>query len=55
MSDLLIKGPMTIFVAPIGTPFPDDSGCLNDGADKAWTMLHPSVPDVPPNQRKERE
>lgn len=45
MPDFKITGPVTIFIAPVGTPFPDTPSF--DPGDE-WELLHPTCPDAPP-------
>lgn len=45
--EVLSCGPMTLFIAPVGTPVMD----LADPEsvfDERWQLVHPCVPDAPP-------
>jgi len=47
--DGLIRGPMTMWVAPVGTPVPEPTDNIYD-PDGPWALLHPAVPDFPPDE-----
>lgn len=48
----LIYGPETVWIAPVGTPVPEDPREVYD-PDGPWNLLHPGVPDAPPDDLDE--
>lgn len=43
----LIYGPPTVWVAPAGTPLPDEPADVYD-PDGPWVLVEPTVPDALP-------